>query len=111
MPFDDCVLSHARFLNFEKREECTFDSVEFFCAKYSNLFQFTPLQMDTLQEEFTDYQLLEKSDIPETIWREALIYEEGTDESTKEYHRMDVVWGYISDVRNIDSSLRFESLS
>ena len=31
LPFTDDLLNHARFLNFEKKEECTFDSVEFFC--------------------------------------------------------------------------------
>ena len=39
--------------------------------------------MDRLQEEFTDYQLLERSEIPDTIWKEALIYEKGTEVSKK----------------------------
>ena len=30
LPFDDCVLNNARFLNFEIKENCTFDAVEFF---------------------------------------------------------------------------------
>ena len=40
LPFTDSVLSHAKFLNFEVREECTFDAVEFFCEKYSGLLRF-----------------------------------------------------------------------
>lgn len=108
LPFDDCILNHSRFLNFERKEESTFDSVEYFCVKYSNLLQFTPAQMDMLQEEFVDYQLLQKSDIADVVWKEALVYE---DENEKQYYRMDVIWGYISNVRNIDSSFRFLYLS
>jgi len=37
-------------------EECTF---EFFFEHYSEILNFTPLQMDKLQEEFTTYQLLQ----------------------------------------------------
>ena len=40
----------TRFVNFEK-EKCTFDSVGFFCSKYSDLLKYTPAQMDRLQEE------------------------------------------------------------
>ena len=29
--------------------------MEFFCECYSDIFKFTPLQMDKLQEEFTSY--------------------------------------------------------
>ena len=111
LPFDDCFLSNARFLNFEKREECTFDSVEFFCARYSNLLQLTPVQMDLLQEEFTDYQLLDKSDIPEAVWKEALICEEETEDARKEHHRMDMIWAHLWGMKNVDSSPRFQLLS
>lgn len=33
LPFDDCVLNNARFLNFERKEDCTFHTVEFFLCK------------------------------------------------------------------------------
>ena len=67
--------------------------------------------MDRLQEDFTDYQLLERSEISDTIWKEALIYEKGTEVSKKQYYRMDVIWAYLSGIKNVDSSLRFELLS
>ena len=53
--------------------------------------QFTPAQMDELQEEFVDYQLLEKSDIPDAVWEEAIVYEEKTEGEDKQYHRMDMI--------------------
>ena len=110
LPFGDCTLNNSRFVDFEKKEECTFDSVEFFCSKYSNLLKHTPAQMDRLQEEFLDYQLLEKSDIPTGVWEEAIVYEEGEGEEKKQHHRMDTVWGYLSLAKKSDSSFRFPLL-
>ena len=67
--------------------------------------------MDRLQEEFTDYQLLDKSEIPETVWKEAVMFEEDTEDTRKEHHRIDMVWTYLSGMKNVDSSLRFKLLS
>ena len=80
-PFDDLVLKHAKFLNFEKREDCTFDNIEYICDNFHNVLDFTAVEMDKLQEEFTMYQLLEWSTIPESIWQQALVREneEGND--------------------------------
>ena len=57
LPFGDCTVNNIKFVNFEKKEDCTFDLVKFFCSKYSNLLKHTPAQMDRLhvQEEFLDY--------------------------------------------------------
>ena len=43
------------------------------------MLQFTPVQMDRLQEELIAYQLLEMSEILDAIWKEAVIFEEGTE--------------------------------
>lgn len=59
LPFSDSVLNNSIFLNFDKKDECTFDSIKIFCDKYSEVLKFTPTQMDKLQEEFMDYQLLQ----------------------------------------------------
>lgn len=96
LPFHDSVLNNAKFVNFEAKEKCTFDSVEFYCSKYSALLKFSAAQMDRLQEEFIDYKFLEKSDLPAAVWEEAIVYEEGEGEEKKQHHRMDIVWGYIS---------------
>ena len=47
--------------------------------------------LDTLEEEYMDYQSLVKEDIPENIWKEAFI----KDTSQTEHYRMDMVWGYL----------------
>ena len=115
LPFSDDVLNNARFLNFEKREEYSFSAVEFFCNSYDNFLNCTPSSMSKLQEEFIEYQLLEQSDIPDWVWREALVNvtetDDGDEQSVQRY-RMDMVWGYISTMRNAaDHSLQFEQLS
>ena len=71
--------------------------------------QLTPAEMNRLQEKFTDYQLLERAHIPENNWAEALVYEDKTDGDTpnKQYFRMDMVWGYIANIKNADDLLRF----
>lgn len=111
MPFHDCVLHNAKFLNFEKREDGTFSNVEFFCSKYFDLLQFTSVQMDKLQEEFVQYQLLERRTIPDTVWELALMREDGEGEEKIQYFRMDVIWSYLMGLKNTDSSLTFPLLS
>lgn len=75
LPFNDPLLNSAKFLNFDSRETTSF---EFFCNKYSNILEFNSSQIDRLQEQFIDYQLMDKADIPETVWEKAMIAE--TDE-------------------------------
>ena len=67
--------------------------------------------MDRLQEDFTDYQLLDRCEIPERVWNEALLFEEETEDPRKEHHRMDTIWAYLSGMKSLDSSLRFKLLS
>ena len=98
-------------MNFEKKEECTFNSVEFFCEKYSQtgLLSFDSTQMNKLQEEFVAYQLLDQPDIPDTVWKGAIVYNEGKDGA--KHYRMDSIWGHIATIKNVDGSHSFELLS
>ncbi len=63
--------------------------------------------MDTLSEEFVEYQLLRNKDIPSQVWDKASIFID--DDHT--YHRMDVVWNYIGTLKAPDGRLRFNRLS
>ena len=58
-------------------------------------------------EEFLAYQLLEESDIPQHVWNDATVVEE----KDKKYHRMDILWCYLSTLRDPDGTLRFRRLS
>ena len=87
-------------MNFERRGECGFDSVEFFVHCYSHLQGLTsPSEMELLQEEFISYQLLSDTDIPSRIWDEAKV---GEDEDV--HYRVDVLWKYLCQIQRVDSS-------
>ena len=81
---------------------------KFFCDKYSGLLCLNPTEMNKLQEEFVAYQLLEKN-ISQTVWNEAIVYDEGKEEA--KHYRIDSIWSYISKITNVDVSHRFELLS
>lgn len=107
LPFADDLLNHSKFLNFPQRANCSFSSVDYFCFTYSNLLQFAPTELDRVQEEFIDYQLLENSHIPQPIWKEATVTE---NDIGTEHHRMDLIWGHIAKICNVDGSKRFSNL-
>ena len=67
--------------------------------------------MDSLHEEFIEYQLLDKSILTEHQWNEAIVSVSGADDETPEknvYYRMDTIWGFISELKRVDSSPRFK---
>ena len=99
-PLKDEFLHSARFLNFEKREEATFDAVESFVHRFPHLHALMePHEMELLQEEFISYQLLRDTDIPPEVWAEAKV---GEDE--EKYYQIDILWGYLCKVLQIGSS-------
>ena len=50
---------------------------------------------------------MEKEKIPESIWEAALVREK----NDIHYHRMDVIWAYLSSLKNPDGSFKFPKLS
>ena len=67
LPFNDPVLKHAKFVDFGKRMQASFESVEYFVKRYQDILHFGPAKFDSLHDEFVAYQLLQDSDIPEKI--------------------------------------------
>jgi len=68
--------------------------------------------MEMLKDEFISYQLLEKSDVPTSVWERATIYVEDSETSSKpSLYSMDVVWGYLSTRKTADGSDQFSLLS
>ena len=68
--------------------------------------------MDSLHEEFIEYQLLDKSILTEHQWNEAIVSVSGADDETPEknvYYRMDTIWGFISELKRVDSSPRLNT--
>ncbi len=60
------------------------------------MLQFTSVSdMNSLEDEFLQYQLLETSHVEEAVWHAALVVD---DDSTQHY-RMDIVWTHLSHMR------------
>ena len=121
----DEVLENAHFLNFQTRE--TSSQVEFFVTRYNNemylqlhymknniislrypsLLPFsTVTELNKLEEEFLEYQLLERSQIPESVWESALVVE-----GESQYYRASELLAYMNTMKCGDGMLKFPRLS
>ena len=67
-----------------------------------------PEKMDNLSEEFVEFQLLNDDDIPKAIWDKATV---SVHEDEKSYHRMDILWQYVSTMKTPDHMPRFLMLA
>lgn len=107
-PLKDDLLRHARSLNFEKRGEVSFDTVESFVHRFPYLHALREsYEMALLQDEFISYQLLNNAEIPPEVWAEAKI---GEDEEA--YYQIDTIWGHLCKILNVGSSEpRFKRLA
>ena len=73
-PFKVELLLHFKCVDFEKRESPTFSSIEYFIHRYPHLESFRdPHVIDTIQQQFISYQLLEDTDIPPKVWEDATV--------------------------------------
>ena len=107
-PLNDEILKHARFVNFERRDQISFDSVQFFVHRFPHLHSLTsPGEVEMLQEEFLSYQLQSDADIPDEVWEEAKV-----NENEDVYYRADVLWSHLCKIQIIGSSqLKFLRLA
>lgn len=104
---NDDILQYARLVNFEERGKACFEDVLFFIKRYQHLLPYQTAQhANKVQKEFTEYQLLDKSDIPHDIWDQSLV----KDDDGGSFHRMDIIWGYLSSVRLAGGSPKFGAL-
>ena len=67
----------------------------FFCVEKPHL-NFNPETIYLLSEQFLDYQLLNDHDIPDSIRQTVCTM----DDDRNEYKRVDVLWGYISQMKD-----------
>lgn len=82
--------------------------------RYSHLLPFSsPLELTRLGEEFVQYQLLNNEDIPKEVWDAACvkISEDEEGDEVEKYYRMDVIWHYLSTIKEGDGRLKFRRLS
>lgn len=107
-PFQDDLLKHAHFVNFENRAVCPFSDVEYFVQRYSTVPALCTVN-DDLYDEFVNYQLFKKEDIPSSVWETALVKPKN---DALHYTRIDVIWGYLAALKTGDGChLKFPQLS
>ena len=70
-PFNDDLLKHARFLNFDKRSNCPFLDIEYFANCYKNVHS-----IEASDDLYVSFKLLTKEDIPLSVWESALVKQE-----------------------------------
>lgn len=86
-PLEDELLTHAKWLCFEDRLESSFNSVEYFVHRYSEIF--SGMDKERLNEQFLSYQLLRDEDIPEAV----------KEITSDDLYRVDALWGFLRDVK------------
>ena len=82
--------------------------VDYFVRRYNDLLPFSsPQEHDKLSEEFTDYQLLNDNEVPESVWKSAVVQ----DDESCTFYRMDMIWHYLSNLKAVDGKNRFSRIS
>ena len=64
-----------------------------------------PETINLLSEQFLDYQLLNDHDIPNSGWQNAC-----TMDDRNKYYRVDILWGYISKMKDCIGKHNFDIL-
>ena len=77
-------------------------------CRFDSLLPFKlPREFDSLSEEFLAFQLLQRVEITSSVWSQAKVIE--GDSGT--HYRADILWYYLSTVRNPDHTFQFRRLS
>ena len=102
-PWDDALLQHACFVDFEKRKTCSFHSVEYFLERFSQLLPSE--HADDIYDEFRLHQSLPA--LPPEINASQVSNEE------KEHNHIqaDLLWHELEKLTDINGKLKFGLLA
>jgi len=126
LPLEDELLANAEFVYFPRRAEATISQVTYFISRlgnsvcinfmyctyfsYSKVLKYSSAEdLNSIEEEFIQYQMLEDNEIPQKVWDAALVVED-KDEDIRKY-RMDIIWSYLSGARTMDGKFLFKKLA
>ena len=90
LPLDDGFIKHSIRIDFEKRNEATFDYIETILQTFNRIHKAIVQDqsiLNVVEEEFLDYQALSNHDFLCNIWESAELSDNG--------HRTDVTWGHL----------------
>ena len=94
LPLDNPFLKHCQFISFEDRNKRTFNDVIEIITLMKNLYDLVlenTIQLDLLENELLKYQSIRKKDIPNDIWKSAIVYKK----NAVTYHRVDIICAHI----------------
>ena len=74
-PLNEPLIRDSEFLDFNKKEGCSFSNITTFVECYPKLLPFSHKEVDRLSEEFLEYQSLSKQDVPPKVWENATVCE------------------------------------
>ena len=113
LPFNDELLRSAAFVNIKNRTRADFSQVSYFVQHFTGLLPYSSIRsQEKLFSEFSDYQIIQDTLIPSHVWDSAKVLEKEGDEEIVEYHRMDILWRYLSGVKDdVTSQPRFSLLA
>ena len=80
LPFDDAFIKHLVLVDFQNRNEVTFDYIESVLQIFNRIPKAIvqdPSILNVVEEEFLDYQVLSNHDIPDNIWESAKLSDSG----------------------------------
>ena len=96
------MLINATWVDFTRRLECTFSSVEYFLRRYPCIF--TDFDIDKVNDEFLSYQTMVREDIPEEFRKSIGLVPD-------KYYHVDLFWGYLKSMKKPGTNvLEFENL-
>ena len=92
---------YINFVNIKNRTRAGFSQVSYIVQHFTGLLPYSSTKSQIkLFSEFSDYQIIQDTLIPSRVWDNAKVLEKEDDEETVEYHRMDILWGYNSGVKD-----------
>ena len=89
-PLGEDILGHAVWIDFERKLDVTFDSVEYFVGCFPSILG--DINRDNLNEQFLQYQFMSINDLPENL-KEACHYTDD-DHLCRSY----ALWSYLRSV-------------
>ena len=98
MSLNDPHLNASMFLDFEQRELANVADVEYFSGRFEILGgRDDPILLKKIHEELLDYEMLNRKDIPKSLWQKA---EHNINPETKVL-RMDFIWVHLNGMSSL----------
>ena len=110
-PIQNELVCNAVWVDVEKRLDATWHHVQYFLGRFSSVKSLEFVNVDTLYEEFVNYQTLSESKLEEGF-EKAKVTDGIVHEKDVFHYRMDVVWWCLANLNTPGTSVkRFHNLA